>query len=162
MHIAAYVRSNGILFLASHGLCPTCVAKLGEKKESSHSKHLRDKTMKRINEIRRDENVKSLTYMWECDFKAQCLQNREMMDFSYRFNPSKAPSTYESSEQIIEDILDDTLTGYVLATVSIKKKFRLRFDHYPPFFKRWRVFERSGVSLCLVPHFTRFAATFLC
>ncbi|MCP4458535.1 MAG: hypothetical protein GY816_11010 [Cytophagales bacterium] len=112
--------------------------------------------MERIEAIRKEPNVKSLTYMWECDFKSQCLENPEVGDFASRFNPSKAASKYESQEKIIDDLLDDTLTGknvtnllntynsllfffpgYILATVSIKKKFRAQLDHYPPFFKRF-------------------------
>lgn len=122
--------------LSSHGLCPECSEKLERmgKVESKTSKKLREKTMQRLEQISLSQNISKIYWEWQCNWLKQKRQNSQIADFCGRFQPWQGCKNEYTPSELVEDILDEKITGFVNCTLSVAKGRRNDLDHFPPFF----------------------------
>lgn len=112
-----------------------------EKPLTEKQKKLYDATMKRQNLIAKTHQV---FHIFECCMDDLLYGNsKEALEFqnfkhygSDRIHSSNAAETYETSEQIIDSVLDGSLDGFVLLDGYLPKDRREDWRIVGPFFKR--------------------------
>jgi len=94
--------------------------------------------MQRLRRIKNDPNVKSVEYIWSCDFEAMLDVDEEAFETYCNFQSGNGKTEYETEEDLLTDLLTtERLNGFVLATVEVDQSLWQKMDMFPIFFESY-------------------------